>query len=139
MILGPFPKEKISEDDGNITRTWNVWMNKVQNHTNFGQPPSPNTDVTATEGIKLTSHNMRIQSVTAGAITITANPQITPGYDGQELRLEGLDNVKTVTITNGNGLDLTGGASFTIGNNDVINLHYNKAKDLWTEDHRADN
>lgn len=139
MKIGPFPKDKIIQDGGDLVRTWNVWMNKLQNFVNYGQPPSKNTDVVAADGIKVTSSNMRIQSTTAGAITVTANPQITPGYDGQELRLEGVDNVKTVTITNGNGLVLTGGASFTLGNNDVISLQFNKAKGLWIEDHRADN
>ena len=89
--------------------------------------------------IRIISNKMRIQSATTGAITITADPQISQGHDGQFLYLEGLDDVKTVEIVDGKGLKLKGGASFTITNNDVIKLHFNANKVLWIEDYRSTN
>lgn len=124
---------------GKLSRTWGVWMNNLKNLVNTGEPPSKNTDVTAAGGIKLTTNDMRIQSATAGAIIVSANPQITPGFDNQKISLEGLSDVKTVAVTNGNGLKLAGGASFVIGEDDTIHLHFNKAKNLWIEDSRSDN
>lgn len=138
-MVGPFPKDEFLQNDNRPARTWNVWLNQLRNDVDFGKPPSSNTDITASIGIKLTHDIMRIQSATAGPITTTANPQISKGQDGQQIVLEGLDDVKTVTITNGNGLALAGGLSFVIGNNDVIGLIYNEAKNLWLEKHRSNN
>jgi hypothetical protein len=138
-MIGPFPRDDFLEKTNRPIRTWNVWFNKLKDQANFGEPPSANIDITATIGIQLTSDLMRIQSATAGAITVTVNPQISKGHDGQKIILEGLNNTKTVTITTGNGLILAGGASFIIGLNDIIGLIYNEAKNLWLEMYRSNN
>lgn len=137
-MLAPFPKDNLTQDNS-LTRTWDVWMKNLQDLQNFGDPPSSDTEVTAAGGVNLTSHRMRIKSATAGAITITKNPQISAGYDGQEISIEGLDNTKTVTLTDGNGLATAGGASFTLGDNDIIRFSYNKSKNLWIEHTRSNN
>ena len=138
-MLSPFPDDAFLHEDGKFSKNWETWMTKLKQTVNFGQPPSKNTDVVSADGINITSSKMRIQSATAGAITVTANPQISKGYDGQEITLEGLSNTKTVTITNGNGLKLAGGSSFLIGSDDVIKLHYNESKNLWIENSRSNN
>jgi len=137
-MLSPLPNDNILDANGNISRTWNNWLNNLKNLVNFGES-AQNVDVTADQGISVISNKMRIQSVTSGAITITRDPQISAGFDGQFLHLEGRDDVKTVQLDNGKGLKLKGAASFVVGNNDVIMLHYNAAKSLWIEDYRSDN
>lgn len=140
LFLDGVKRESLDNPNhGKLSRTWGDWMNNLKNLVNTGEPPSKDTDVTAAGGINLLSPLMRIQSATAGAITIIKNPQITAGYDGQEILIEGLSDVKTPTITTGNGLKLAGGASFAIGEDDTIKLHFNKAKNLWIEISRSDN
>lgn len=138
-MLSPFPQDKFLHPNGKFNRTWDVWMNHLKNTVNFGQPPSSDTDVVAAEGIRLTSPKMRIQSATAGAINISAIPQMSPGYDGQRALIQGLSDIRTVQINNGNGLKLAGAASFVFGEDDTMDLHFNAAKQLWIEISRSNN
>jgi hypothetical protein len=132
-MLGPFPKEVIVGIEGKIARTWDVWMNALQNHVDKGQPASKNTDISAALGVRVVSDKMRIQSATAGNTTVTLNPQISKGFDGQHLMLEGLDDTKTVTIRNADGVSLKSGSTFVIGEDDIIELNFNESKNLWIE------
>ena len=59
----------------------------------------------------------------AGAITLTSNPNILPGVTGQLLILEGTSNTNTVTLTDGNGIKLSG--AITLGIRDTLTLMYN--------------
>jgi hypothetical protein len=78
-----------------------------------------------------------IQSSTAGDTNITATPQIVAGTNGQLLTLIGVDDIKTVTLDDGDGLALDNGQSFTLGQNDIIEfVFYNS---LWIETTRKDN
>lgn len=138
MRLDRFPNDPVIEGN-KFSRTWNVWLNNLKDLVNFGDPPSKDTEVIATDGIKLLSSKMRIKSNTGGAISITADPQISAGYDGELLDIEGLDNTATVQLNNGNGVVLTAGAAFTFGNNDAMILRFNKVKNLWIERSRTDN
>jgi hypothetical protein len=72
-------------------------------------------------------------------VTLGGNPTISAGFDGQEITLEGSDNVKTVTLNDGNGLQLQGGNSITLKNGDVIKLHYNSYRNIWIENYRSIN
>lgn len=136
-MLGPFPNEKAVSDEGNFKISWNRWLNNLQNLVDFGEPPSSDTNISAPGPLGVTAKKMRIQSATAGNVTITSNPRITKGYDGQELTLEGLDATKTVTLPDGNGISLTGGTTVVLGLHDTINFHYNQSKDLWIEQYRS--
>ena len=76
-----------------------------------------------------------------GAITITANPQITVSgslQDGQLLILKGTSDANTVTIVEGNGVSLTSGLDFTLGAKDVLQLIYDSADSEWIEMLRSD-
>lgn len=132
-MISPFPTDAISGKNGAIARPWSVWMNSLQNHTNFGTPPSKDTNITATNGIRVTSDKMRIISATAGNTTPTINPQISKGFDGQHLMIEGLDDIKTVTIRNADGVSLKSGATFVVGKDDIIEFNFNESKNLWIE------
>lgn len=133
MPLAPMPDDKVIHELGAFSRPWNVWFNNAKNLINFGEPPSKNTDITAAVGIQLLSPKMRIQSVTAGAIIITADPQISPGYDGQEITIQGLDNVKTVQIADGTGIKLIGASPFIFDQYAIMKFHFNKSDNLWIE------
>jgi hypothetical protein len=77
-----------------------------------GSTGTPNS-ITAAGGITSSGHASELQFITGngGAVTVTANPQIsgcsgtTQGY---LLILAGTSNTNTVTLSNGTGLDLNG-------------------------------
>jgi hypothetical protein len=137
-MLGPAPKDPMTLPNNEVSRTWKVWLQNAQNLIDFGEPPSGETEIIGANGLAFAGHYqiLRIISSTGGNTTVTKNPQIAPGFDGQVGIIEGLNNTRTVTISNGNGIVLKGGTPFAIANNDVIQLHYNKSKDLWIEDYR---
>lgn len=134
MPVGSYPKDPVLNTSGMPSRSWDVWLTRLQNIIDFGNPASSDTDISAATGIQKTNDLMRVQSATSGNTTITANPQITPGsYDGEVLQIEGLDAVKTVTISNGTGLAIKSGATFVLGLNDFIEFSWNRAAELWIE------
>ena len=136
-MIDPISKDVFLSQDGRLSRTWDVWFNNLINIVNQGDPPSSDTEVSASGGIKLVSHTMRIKSDTGNPIVLTANPQMSPGYDNQEVKIEGLSDTATVQIINGNGFALNGGANFTVKNNSVLIVHFNKSKNLWIENSRS--
>lgn len=73
------------------------------------------------------------------AIDITSNPQIAAGFYGQEIMIIGNSDANTLTLDDGNGLQLAGGASMVLGLNDVIVLKYNTWSAVWFEISRSDN
>jgi len=104
--------------------------------------PSAEQAITVANGVTaamlLLSKHLRI-SGDGGAVDVGANPQIAPGVDGEELILEGRDNVNTVKFESGDGLSLVGSAAFTMGKGDILALTYNAADVLWYERYRANN
>lgn len=69
------------------------------------------TLILATVGIAPAGALRELQFVRGNpaAVSITANPQIVAGtIVGQELVLQGTDNVATVQVNNGNGVELNG-------------------------------
>ena len=81
---------------------------------------------------------MRIKG-NLGAVTVTAKAQIAAGVDGQIVILEGMSSSNTVTLSNGNGLKLEEGVSFTLGAGKTLTLMYDGPNNLWTEISRSDN
>lgn len=77
-----------------------------------GTRASP-TAITAAGGISFSSsstNNVAFIQGSAGAVTVTANPQIVVGsIVGQQLLLIGRSATNTVTLADGNGLSLNGG------------------------------
>ncbi len=76
-----------------------------------------------------------IQSI-SGNLELTSNPQITHGVNGQKLILLGLNEIDTITINNGNGIELT--RPFTISLSSTICLIYIKSRFKWIELYRYD-
>lgn len=81
---------------------------------------------------------MKIVGATA-ALDITADPQIVAGQNKDLLTIHGTSDTNTVLLEDGAGVELRGGVSFTIGNNDVISLVYDTAKSKWVEVARNEN
>jgi hypothetical protein len=75
-----------------------------------------------------------------GPVILTSNPQITATsvQDGQILVIRGIDSVNTVTLVEGNGLSLTDGLNFVLGEKDTIQFIYDAFEDEWIELHRSD-
>lgn len=95
--------------------------------------------VTAAGGIS-SSDTLRRIAGSGGAIDITKDPQISAGgQDGQLLICEGTNDTNTVKVDDGTGLQLAGGASFTLGLGDVIAFIWNSGRSLWIEQYRSDN
>lgn len=70
-----------------------------------------------------------------GPVTVTATPQIVAGLViGQELKLQGRDDTATVTLADGNGLDLNGPCVLRAGS--TLSLVWDGT--VWAEDDRND-
>lgn len=70
-----------------------------------------------------------------GAVDVSANPQVSPGtYHGQKLNLIGTSDTDTVTLENGDGLELNGECVLTQGA--ILALRWNATSSLWTERYR---
>jgi len=110
----------------------------VNNLLNGVKEPSVVTSLTAAGGLTITGPVMLVQG-SGGAVTITANPQIPAGTDGQTLTIIGQNDTNTVTFTDGNGLQMQAGQSFTLGSGDVLTLIYDKGLALWLDRGREDN
>jgi fibronectin-binding autotransporter adhesin len=100
--------------------------------------PSAATNITAGGGITVTRTIMRVAG-SGGAVTVTANPAIAAGSDGQEVIILGTDSTNTVTLTNGNGLQLAGGVSFTFNKGSTMSLIYDAVNSKWVEVSRSAN
>lgn len=97
-----------------------------------GSTGSP-TSITAAGGITFSGTNyVNINFIVgnAGPVTITANPKITAGTNvGQKLTLISTDPTNTVTLTDGNGVNLNG--TWVGGDNSSIDLLWNGS--AWYE------
>lgn len=76
-----------------------------------------------------------------GAVDLTSNPQImTPLAVGQRITIWGSSDTNTVKFDDSDGLQLAGGASFTLGLNDCIQLEARSVSPvIWAEISRSDN
>ncbi len=86
------------------------------------------------------SSNSAVKNISSntgtGNITLTSNPQITQGVDGQQLIIVGNSDTDTITLTNNNGLILSN--SFTATTTTSLYLLYLTSKSKWIEVARTD-
>jgi hypothetical protein len=111
---------------------------KVNDLLNNIAEPSSTTSLTAAGGLTITSPVMRVQG-SGGAVTITANPQIPAGYDGQTVTIIGQSDTSAVTFVEGKGLQMQGDQNFTLGSGDILILVYDKGLNLWLDKGRMNN
>ena len=153
--LGLLPdiNEIINENKNGVSNKlyWENWFKQLQDLVNNGQGVEDIKEIDPAIGIKFDSpirtFLLRIISNNLGNCNIAANPQILSiakpttdvAMDGQEITIEGSDNIRTVTLSNGRGLQLSGGAPITLKNGDIIKLHYNRIRNIWIENYRSIN
>lgn len=135
-ILREPPLKNVTDvESGTFKSFWYKWFSSVTKFVNEGQEASAVTEIDSNVGIRVISTLMRVISSTSGNVDITANPQVSKGFDRQTLTIEGNSDIKTVQLDNGNGLDLKGG-TMILGEGDVIGLHYNAVRSVWIENYR---
>lgn len=84
---------------------------------------SPVVILAAASVIKPEATVMNITAtVGGGAVTLTSNPSIADGVNGQFLILRGSHATDTITLTDGNGMKLS--ANVTLALNDTITLYF---------------
>ena len=88
------------------------------------------TIVTDTSYIKVSGNS--------GAVTLTSVIQVSTGtYDGQLVIIRGMDDINTLTISDGNGVSLAGAVSMVLGLDDILMLMWNGS--IWIELSRSNN
>ena len=68
-------------------------------------------------------------------ITLTADPQIVAGTEGQQLTLYGVGS--TVRISDGTGVALTGDRPYVIDSGSIITFFYTSGGAVWNETSRT--
>jgi hypothetical protein len=122
-----------------INQNWSRWFERATTAINFSSTPSNTLILNAYDQIRVEAGIMRIEGASAGTTTLTSDPQITAGEDGQSLTVEGMSDTNKVKFVNGNGLQLSGGVDYEMGEGDVISFHYNKKRNIWIENSRSNN
>jgi hypothetical protein len=97
----------------------------------------PSSSINARSGIVLRDLHPVLQLAMDTQINLTANPQIAAGFVGQKITIIGNSDKYTLTLDDGNGLQLAGNASCVLGLNDVISLIYTGTD--WIEISRSNN
>ncbi len=92
---------------------------------------SPVQNITAGGGITVTHGIMAVQG-SGGAVTVTADPPISVGIDGQTLYIEGRSNTDILTLMPGTSLHLHGGR-ISLKDHDYILLIYDTNEARWNE------
>jgi hypothetical protein len=92
---------------------------------------SETISVSAASTITPTKSHIEIAG-NGGPVTMTANPQIAAGADGDIMIVHGTSDSNTVTLVQGNGLHLHGGNA-TLTNKDRMMFEYHVAENEWQE------
>lgn len=100
---------------------------------------SPLIILAATSVIKPEATIMNIiATVGGGAVTLTSNPSIVDGVNGQVLVLRGSSATDTITLTDGNGMLLAGNRTLAL--NDTLTLYFDGIiTNDWVEIARSTN
>jgi hypothetical protein len=99
----------------------------------------PSTTVSVAAGVSIPVTNSIVKIVgNSGPVNLSNGHQLTTGADGQIIILRGTNNTNTVTLEEANGLALTDGLSFILGNKDTMSLMYDASDDQWIEISRSD-
>jgi hypothetical protein len=103
----------------------------------IGKTVSPVTPLPFTDnvdGIPLWAHFRHYMFNNASSIDLgNANPQLQDGTDGTTITIFGYSDTVTLTIRNGKGVKLKGGADIVLRRGDTVTLVYVAALDLWCE------
>lgn len=94
---------------------------------------NPTVYITAAGGIiASTTHPWMRITGSNNAVTISANPQITRGVQGQVLTLQCVDS--TITLSHGTGVNLLGSApTLVLYSGQVATFYYSTGGTVWNE------
>lgn len=122
-----------------IEETINELISKEVTSDNLVFTVAPLVYLAATSVINPSATVMNVAATSGGgAVTLTSNPSIAAGINGQLLVLRGNSATDIITLTDGNGMQLNG--SITLGLNDTITLYYDGVvTNDWIEMSRSDN
>lgn len=139
MTVSPHPQRHDVIEKKEMAPAWDQWFTNLKDEVNRGEPPVAIQNIDPTVGVRITSPRtnitIRVQSAGSGDANITAVPQMTAGFDGQLVKIIGEDDVKTVTLHDGDGFKLSAGITLKEHTNLVVEFNGNKA--LWIEQSRA--
>lgn len=130
--LNPVPSVS-KETHGEDHVAWSAWLTNARDMINKGKTPTVETPIASGGSIPISTSIVRVISNTSGNV----NAVLGLGYDGQQIDIEGLSDVKTVTLVDGSGIKLVGGVSMVLGQYDSIRLIFNKNSNLWIERNRT--
>jgi hypothetical protein len=130
------PPSKISLGGGGDVSRGDMRSNSEFNIAGTETPTgyeNPTVYITAAGGItaSFTHPWMRVTGSTA-AVTITADPQITRGMQGQVLTLQCVDS--SITLSHATGINLMGSANtLTLNSGMVATFFYSTGGTVWNE------
>lgn len=94
--------------------------------------------ITAAGGISLNNTQPWLMVVGSNEnINISANPQVQLGVQGQVIAIQCVGS--SITLEDGNGLDLIAGQAFVMQSGSIIDLICNRTDNLWVETSRVQN
>ena len=129
FYAGGFPDTfiRLILDDSGVAFPPNVASNAV-------------TDSVADDGaITVTNGIQRVAGIDADAVLDT-DPAVNDGFaDGQLVIIQGTADGNTVTIADNVNTQLDGGANFTLGDGDTIQLMWDSNYSMWIEISRSNN
>ncbi len=97
---------------------------------------NPTFYITAADGITPSfSHPYMRVTGSNNAVTITADPRIAVGREGQVLTLFCTDS--NITLNNGNGISLMGSRNLVLSSGGIAVFMYNTANNAWNETSRV--
>lgn len=133
--LPPHPRDKLIDDDGNLTSVWNDWLTSLRDQTLGKNVVSEKLILRSGDQMSVPSELLLVEANTAGEITL-GNPQIKPGFNGQFITIQGTSATNEIKLTDGTGLSLESALEFVLGLDSVIKFHYDSTQQKWIEESR---
>src|SRR3990167_89394 len=137
-LLEELENYEIEEEQENLE---GLDLEEDQNPLNQGfnllETIEPTQFLAATDSIKPLANIVNVQGGTPAipaAVTLTSDPSIQDGANGQVLTVRGTSDTNTVTLTTGVGLQML--ANITLGINDTITFYFDQTVGDWIEKSR---
>jgi len=93
----------------------------------------PTTVQTLAAGTTILANATIVQIQSTGNVTVTTNPLIADGQDGQVLIIVNVDTTDTITLTDGNNVQFAGGVNKALGPSDSVMMMFNSTIADWVE------
>ena len=136
----PPPSKRSLGGEGDIAlgdaRTVGNFTSSVTPSAQPASVTNPTLYITAAGGITPSFVHPFMQVAGSNAnITISANPSVVRGQEGQLLTLYGVGS--TITLNHGNGVNLMGSTRCVLDSGAVLTLYYSTSNTVWNETSRG--